>query len=57
MKILFIPEAAEILRVSRRTLDGWIAEAKHAGVLFSKMGDGRWYCLQDQLEKWVRGDK
>lgn len=54
MKILFISEAAEILRVSRRTLDGWVADQKHAGVLFQKMGDGRWYCLQDELEKWVR---
>ena len=53
MQLMTLTEAAEMLRVSRRTVDGWVADNKLAGPLFKKIG-GKWLVDRDDLEKWFQ---
>jgi len=52
VQLLTIPEAAERLRISRRTLDSWIADGVNAGPIFKKMA-GKWFCSEQRLDSWI----
>lgn len=55
VELLTIPEAADRLRISRRTLDSWIAKGVQAGPIFKKMA-GKWCCSEEMLDEWIKSE-